>query len=501
MNGDPRSHGLWEASAPAAPTKPVAGNEPVLEALRAIVGPEGLLLGEESVPYSKGARYGDGRAYCVVRPASTDEVSRVVSLCSTQNVQVVPQGANTGLVGGSSPDRSGTQVILSLNRMRHRCEVDPVNRTVEVDAGVLLHELNDRLEPHGLWFPVDLAADPSIGGMVSSNTGGTRLLKYGDVRHNLLAIEAVLFDPPGEIVRLGKPLRKNNTGFDLMQLFVGTSGAAGIITGATLEVAARPRQTVTALLVPASDDSVAALLTAAEMELGDFLSAFEGISGNALNAALDHVPSLRSPFGSEAVPDFMLLIELSACTSVGQGLNLEALLMRFLEDRLGHELLNAVLGRGEALWHLRHALSDGARALGKVIGFDVSVRRSDVMRFRHAAVNLVADRYPGFQVVDFGHVGDGGLHFNLVWPHSLRRGYDEETVNRMRDDVYELVVETFHGSYSAEHGIGPHNHAYYLRYTAPASLRLSSHLQRVLDPGKLCGTVQLGQPATPLFHG
>lgn len=477
-------------------TKSSAARETLLDALRAIVGPEGLLLGEETLPYAKGARYGDGLARCVVRPASTDEVSHVVSLCSKDNVQVLAQGANTGLVGGSTPDRSGTQVILSLNRMRHRCEVDPVNRTVEVDAGVLLHELNDRLEPHSLWFPVDLAADPSIGGMVSSNTGGTRLLKYGDVRHNLLAIEAVLFDPPGEIVSLGKPLRKNNTGFDLMQLFVGTSGAAGVITGATLEVAARPRQRVTALLVPASDDSVGALLTAAESQLGDFLSAFEGISGTALKAALEHVPSLRNPFGSEAVPDFTLLVELSACTPVDQGVDLEALLMRFLEDRLGHDLSNAVLGRGETLWHLRHALSDGARALGKVIGFDVSVRRSEVMRLRRAAANLVADRYPGFQVVDFGHVGDGGLHLNLVWPHSLGRAYDEEAVNRMRDEVYELVVKTFRGSYSAEHGVGPHNHAYYLRYTAPAALRLSGRLQRVLDPGQLCGTVQYGQPAT-----
>jgi len=476
---------------------PTLASDFLLEALRAIVGPAGLLLGDDASPYVKGARYGDGRALCVVRPASCDEVSRVVRLCATHGVQIIPQGANTGLVGASSPDCSGSQIVLSLSRLRRRCEVDPVNRMVDVDAGVLLHELNERLELHGLWFPVDLAADPSIGGMVSTNTGGTRLLKYGDVRHNLLAVEAVLFDPPGEVVRFGKPLRKNNTGFDLMQLFVGSSGAAGIITGATLEVARRPRQSATALLVPASDDAVAALLTAAESELGDFISAFEGISGAALGVALHHVPSLRNPFGNEPIPEFTLLMELTACASVAQGVDLEALLMGFLEARLGAELSNAVLGRGNEFWQLRHALSEGARELGKVVGFDVSVRRNEVMAFRRAASELVATRYPGFQVVDFGHVGDGGLHFNVVWPHSLGAALDASTVLRLRDDIYQLVVDAFQGSYSAEHGIGPHNHAYYLRYTAAAALRWSGHLQRMLDPTGLCGTVELGEARLP----
>lgn len=465
-----------------------------------IVGTAGVLLGEQAAPYLEGARYGGGRAICVVRPASTEEVSQAVRLCAARGIQMIPQGANTGLVGASSPDRSGTQIVLSLNRLRRNCEVDSINRTVEADAGVLLHELNDKLEPHGLWFPVDLAADPSIGGMVSTNTGGTRLLRYGDVRHNLLGVEAVLFDPPGEIVRFGKPLRKNNTGFDLMQLFVGTSGAAGVVTSATLQVTARPRQTVTALLVPACDDAVAALLQAAESQLGDFLTGFEGISGSALRAALEHVPSLRNPFAGETVPEFTLLMELASCAPLSQGLDLEALLMAFLEERLGRDISDAVLGRGEGFWQIRHALSEGARALGKVIGFDVSVRRSDVMRFRRAAAELVASRYPEFEVLDFGHVGDGGLHFNLVWPHRHSDSYDAEIVNRVRDDLYALVVQTFGGSYSAEHGIGPHNLAYYLRFTSPVALRWSANLQRLLDPTGLCGTVQFGRPEKPVFH-
>lgn len=488
-------------SCPAADARQQPDSRPLEDALRDIVGDAGLVLGGEMAPYVNGARYGNGDAACIVRPATREQVAAVVALCAARGIHLVPQGANTGLVGASTPDASGTQVVLSLTRLRQRCQIDPVNRTAEVDAGLLLHELNERLKPHGLWFPVDLAADPTIGGMIAANTGGTRLLRYGDARHNLLAIEAVLFEPAGQIVRLGKALRKNNTGFDLKQLFVGSSGAAGIVTGATLEVAAEPQQSVTALLVPASDDAVATLLVAAEAQLGDFLSAFEGMSANALQAALAHVPSLRNPFASEAIPDFAILVELSCAASTAQtGLDLEQLLIRFLEDRLGAEIENAVLGRGNDLWHLRHSLSDGARALGKVIGFDVSVRRSDVMRFRREAMDLVAARYPQLAVVDFGHVGDGGLHFNLVWPHDAAQPYSAEVVDYVRDDIYELVVTRFDGSYSAEHGVGPHNHAYYLKYTAPADLDLSGRLQSMLDPGGLFGRVRLGQPEEPVFH-
>lgn len=463
-----------------------------VDLLRAIVGSEGLLLNDDALPYEQGARYGAGKALCVVRPASTDQVSQVVALCAAKGVKLIAQGANTGLVGASSPDTSGGQIILSLSRLRHRCEVDVIDRTVEVDAGVLLHELNQTLEPHGLHFPIDLSADPSIGGMISSNTGGARLLRYGDVRHNLLSVEAVLFDPPGEIARFGKPLRKNNTGFDLMQLFVGTSGAVGVITAATLQVAALPRQAATALLVPSTDGAVNTLLKAFESNLGDFLSAFEGMSGAAIQAALNHVPSLRSPFGKGPLPDFSILVELTSSAPVSSALDLESLLMSFLEERIGHEVVDAVIGKGHEIWQLRHSLSDGARALGKVIGFDVSVRRADLLRFRSAARDLVERQFPGLKVVDFGHVGDGGLHFNLVWPRDSSVLYDEAVVADVRDQLYELVVIDFDGSFSAEHGVGPHNLHYYHRFTAPSALRISGEIQRLLDPERISGSVQFG---------
>lgn len=467
----------------------------LIVSLCSIVGDRGLLQGDAMTAYLHGARYGDGRAICVVRPSTTEEVSAVVALCVNEGVRVIPQGANTGLVGASTPDATGRQVVLSLNRLRHRCDIDAANRTATVDAGVLLHELNDKLEPYGLWFPVDLAADPSIGGMVSSNTGGTRLLRYGDVRHNLLAIEAVLFDPPGEVVHFGKRLRKDNTGYDLKQLFVGTSGSAGIITAATLEVREKPKQTATALIVPASDAAVSMLLSAAESQLGEFLCAFEGLSSSSIHAALKHVPSLRNPFGPEPIPEFVLLIELASCASpVYTGFDISDVLSRFLEDHLDHDITNAVLGRGNELWELRHALSEGARALGRIIGLDISVPRSDVMRFRRQALELVARHYPQLQVVDFGHIGDGGLHFNLVWPRETAVAYSEEIVCRLRDDIYDLVVSGFQGSFSAEHGIGAHNFAYYRKFTQLSALRLAGDLQRLLDPRQLCGAVRFSAP-------
>lgn len=285
-------------------------NTALLAELHAIVGEIGVLQGADMAAYEEGARYGNGHARLVVRPATVEQVQAVVRLCAAQGLSLLPQGANTGMVGASTPDMSGTQIVLSLSRLRATCEVDVANRSVAVDAGVTLQELNDKLEPHGLWFPIDLGANPSIGGMIATNTGGTRLIRYGDVRTNLMALQVVLMDPPGEVVELGRALRKNNTGVDWKQMFVGASGAGAIVTQATIQVHARPTQRATALVVPASDDAVMQLLQAMERDLGDWLAAFEGISGNAMQAAIDHVPNLRNPFAPDDAPEFAILISL-----------------------------------------------------------------------------------------------------------------------------------------------------------------------------------------------
>lgn len=463
------------------------------QALLPLVGERGLLQGSDMASYEHGARYGQGKALCVVRPANVQEVQAVVRWCATHHIALVPQGANTGLVGSSTPDDSATQVVLSTSRLRNVCEVDAANRSVTVDAGITLQELNEKLEPHGLWFPIDLGANPSVGGMVAANTGGTRLIRYGDVRHNLLALQTVLLNPQGEVLDMGRALRKDNTGPDLKQLFVGTSGAGAIITRATLEVHRKPQQSATALVVPTSDEAVLQLLQALERDLGDYLSAFEGLSGHAMQAAIDHVPNLRNPFAPEPAPDFAILIELEAASSKAYtGLDLQDTLNLFLQDQFEQTIDNAVIGNGHELWHLRHSISEGARALGKPIAFDVSVPRSRIMDFCRAARTVVAQDFPFLHVVDFGHIADGGVHFNVIWRSDASQTYDPAVVSALRDRIYAMVVQDFAGSFSAEHGVGPHNVAYYRQYTPPPARRLAQGLRQLMDPQKLCGTVDFG---------
>ena len=201
--------------------------DPLVDAFARLLGPGGVLTSpEDRARFEKGWRYGAGTAHCIVRPSSTAEVAAVLRLCGEQRVRVVPQGANTGLVAASTPDASGAMVVLSLERLNRRIEVDVHGRTVVVDGGVLLSQLNERLAKDGFWFPVDLGADPQIGGMVATNTGGTRLLRYGDVRHNLLGLEVVLGD--GRVLTQLNRLRKNNTGLDQKHLFIGTTGVFGV---------------------------------------------------------------------------------------------------------------------------------------------------------------------------------------------------------------------------------------------------------------------------------
>ncbi|QRF63355.1 FAD-binding oxidoreductase [Variovorax paradoxus] len=468
----------------------------LLDRLQSLLGDKGLLTGEAMATYELGARYGKGRALAVLRPASATELREAVRAAFEHGVVLVPQGANTGLVGASSPDGSGRQFIVSTERMRSVCEIDPDNRSVRVAAGMRLSELNERLAPHGLWFPIDIGADPSIGGMVAANTGGTRLIRYGDVRHNLLALEVVLCQLGAPLLRLGSALRKDNTGPNLRELFVGSSGVGGLITEVTVEVVPRPQQSATALVVPKSDASVMELLRAIESELGDFLAAFEGLSEHALQAAINHVPSLRNPFAPGPLPEFALLIELESSSSAAAiGLDLQACLDRFLENQFDRTISNAVLGSGASLWHIRHAISDGARALGEPIAFDVSLPRSKLMIFRRAALEFVANSFPALIVIDFGHIADGGMHFNVVRPHETPP-LDVAQITKLRDTIYSLVVEVFGGSYSAEHGIGPHNLVYYQRYEDVESQVLAQGIRALLDPHALCGAVDFG-PAVP----
>ena len=466
----------------------------LLAQLAAMLGERAYLSDQHDCErFVHGARYGNGKTLAVLRPDSHAQVQQIVALCAQAGQPLVLQGANTGLVAASTPDDSGRFLVLSLERLRQHIEIDVDNRSVVVDAGVSLQELNDALALHGLFFPIDLGANPSIGGMIAANTGGARLIKYGDVRHNLLGLRAVLLDPPGQELDLLLALRKNNTGPDLKQLFVGSSGAYGIITRAVLQVHRLPQQTATALVVPRDQVAVLQLLQVLERDCSEFLSAFEGISGAAMGAVLRHVPDMTNPFAPEPVPDYAVLIELSCAASVEvSGIDLDAMLMRCLEALYGDVIENAVVGRGKDLWRIRHGISEALRHEGKMIAFDISMPRSGLVGFRADALALMAERFPWIKVMDFGHWADGGCHFNMIWPHDAKVSYDADTVQAIRTLIYDLVVQQYNGSFSAEHGIGPYNLAYYQRYTSIAAQQLAGRIQTVLDPQRLLGLTWFG---------
>lgn len=461
--------------------------------LRAMLGADAVLTeAEDLTRYESGWRYGKGKALLVARPGTTEQVSELMAYCHERDLRVIPQGANTGLVGASNPDPSGEMLVLSLERLNKRLEIDPVNRTAVVDGGVLLSTLNEALAPHGLMFPIDLGADPTIGGMIATNTGGTRLLKYGDVRHNLQGAEAVLMD--GTVVDVMNHLRKNNTGLDLKQLLVGTSGVYGVITGAVLQVVPVPRQHATALVGCASGAAVLALLQALERELADVFTAYEVISANALNPVFKHHEGIRNPYGAAKPPAYTALVELSS-TLPGAALNLpevlEERLGAFLEGDGGEGITDVFMGKPEDFWAIRHHISESLRNEGKVLAFDISVPRSRMAAFTDAAVALLAKDYPFVRSCDFGHWGDGGTHLNLVWNEAESPRPTAVIVEELQSRIYELAVRGFDGSYSAEHGVGPHNQRFYDAYTPEPVKAVNHALKQQLDPKGLLGTTRL----------
>jgi FAD/FMN-containing dehydrogenase len=453
-----------------------------LDALRALLGPRGVLTEpDEMASYETGARYDRGRALAVLRPADTAQVSGAVAICVRHGLHLIAQSGNTGLVAGSTPDDSGTQVVLSLDRVTGVFSADIDNRSLTVGAGHRLSEVNRRLAADGLFFPIDLGADPGIGGMIATNTGGARFLRYGDVRANVLGLTVVLADGAGTVLDLGGPLYKNNTGVDWKQLFIGTCGAFGIVTKAVLKLHRLPRDQAAAILVPASGEAVLSLLRAMEERLGPELSAFEGMSGNAIRAALDHVPSLGNPFGG-AVPDYAILAEISrARPARGDEANAEDLLQEVLADIMETEpdlLADARFGALERTWSLRHALSEGVKNAGRLIAFDLAFRRGDIMRFCDRMKAEMPARFPGVTICDFGHIGDGGVHFNLVVAPDNALATDPARECALRDWVFDVTVREFGGSFSAEHGIGRKNQRWYDLYTPDTQRRLATALHR-----------------------
>ncbi len=422
-----------------------------------------------------------GRAQAVVRPATTDEVAAVVRLCVQAHAPIVPQGGNTGLVGGGTPDDSGRAILLSLGRMNRVRTVDPVNNTITVEAGCPLQRVQEAAAEAGRLFPLSLAAEgtATIGGNLSTNAGGTQVLRYGNARELALGLEVVL--PSGELWDGLRGLRKDNTGYDLRDLFIGAEGTLGVITAACLKTFPLPRGEGTALLAVRSVEAALALLEVAQSIAGPALTGFELFSDLCLELVERHFPPHRSPLAGRS--PYYVLLQLSDHESDAHA---AALLQAVAEQAIERDLatdaaLAQSVAQARGLWALREFISEAQAAEGTNIKHDIAVPISAIARFVAETNALLAQQLPGIRMVIFGHLGDGNLHYNVSPPVGAS---DAEFVAR-QPAVYRLVhdqVARHAGSISAEHGIGQLKRVEIQRYKSPVELALMRRLKETLDP-------------------
>ncbi|QJP13867.1 FAD-binding oxidoreductase [Starkeya sp. ORNL1] len=419
-----------------------------------------------------------GTAPAVVRPGSTEEVAFVVAACHEAGVRIVPQGGNTGLVGGQMP---AGELVLSLSRLDRIRNVDPVDMTMTVEAGCILDVVHHAAEAVGCLFPLHIASQGScqIGGNLSTNAGGTAVLRYGNAKELVLGLEVVLAD--GTVWNGLKRLRKNNAGYDLRQLFLGSEGTLGIITAAVLKLYPQPAQRVTAFAGVPDPKAALALLGRFRAEAGDALTTFELMVSFGLETVLAHMPGTVRPL-AEKYP-WYVLIELSAPTrAFDLGALMEAGLGAGMEDGL---VLDATIASSEAqaaaLWRLREDMSEAQKHEGGSIKHDVSVPVSRVPEFLERALALVEAAMPGLRPCPFGHVGDGNIHFNLSQPVGMAKADFIKEWERFNRIVHDVVTD-MDGSIAAEHGIGDLKRRELAHYADPVALELMHRLKHALDP-------------------
>jgi FAD/FMN-containing dehydrogenase len=452
--------------------------------LVAELGPAAVLgPGDDVAAFGTPPRGPAGVPAAVLRPASTDDVRTCVRWARRHRVRLLPQGAASGLVGASTPGPEDRDVVvLSTARLVRGLDVHAGDRTAVAPAGLRLSALEAALAPHGLTLPVDLGADPTLGGMVATNTGGSRVLRHGDVRRHVLGVEAVLADEAATVVDDLTVLRKHNPGPRPSALFVGSGGALGVVTRVALDLERRPAHRATALVAPADDRAALDLLVHLETTVGDRLSAYEVCSAEAVAAATSR-RGVRQPFPGRPVP-LVALVELSGPVSVD-----DELTAALSGPAAGGPVADAVVVPPGDAWALRHAVTEGLRATGVVVGHDVSVPRHRLPELRSGARAALARAVPRAIVADFGHWGDGGVHCNVVFPPDAPPDGPERA--RCREVVLGLAVE-LGGSYSAEHGIGPHNAEWWERCVDPGVRDLLAGVRRLVDPLGI-----LGHPGLP----
>ncbi|GIK85041.1 MAG: D-2-hydroxyacid dehydrogenase [Betaproteobacteria bacterium] len=454
----------------------------LLARVAAAVGPSHVLTAPDDLaPYLTDwrGRY-RGAACALVRPGSTAEVAAVVAACSDLRVPVVPQGGNTSMCGAATPDASGTTLLLSLARMQRVRALDAANATMTIEAGATLAATQAAAHAAGLRFPLSLASEGSctVGGVLSTNAGGTAVLRYGNARELALGLEVVL--PDGRVWDGLRGLRKDNTGYDLKQLFIGAEGTLGVVTAAVLKLFPAPRSQATAFAAVADADAAVRLLGMLRARLADRLTGFELIGALPLALCRKHHPALPDPLPGH--PWYVLVQADDAAPDAPTAAEVEAALGSAAEAGV---VLDATIAQSQAqaaaLWALRENISEGQRREGPNVKHDISLPVSSIPRFLAEAAEALSRTFPGVRFVTFGHLGDGNLHYNLSAPE----GGDAQdfmarapAANRI---VHDLVA-AYGGSISAEHGIGQLKRDELARYKAPVELEMMRRIKAALDP-------------------
>ena len=422
-----------------------------------------------------------GKALAVVRPGSTAEVAAVVRACVAHGVPIVPQGGNTGLVGGGVPDASGTQVLLSLARMNRIRELDRANLTLTAEAGCVLQAVQQSADNAGLLFPLSLAAEGSctIGGNLSTNAGGTQVLRYGNARALCLGLEVVTSS--GDVWHGLSGLRKDNSGYDLRDLFIGSEGTLGIITAATLALHAKPAATMTAIAACASLTECVTLLGLAQQRLGAGLTGFEAMNAFSLSLVAKHMPQLRQPL--PAAP-WTVLLELSDNESEAHARErFEGLLGQALEHgTIGDAAIAESVAQSHTMWHLRESVPLAQAEEGLNIKHDIALPVSRIPAFCDATQTALERAVAGVRLVNFGHLGDGNLHYNVQAPVGVDAAvFLAEREHEINTIVYD-AVSAHGGSISAEHGVGVLKRDELVHYKDETALALMRAVKAALDP-------------------
>ncbi len=450
-----------------------------LDAIANIVGAKGVVSAGDQAPFlSEWRGRWPGEAAMVVTPASTAEVSAIVKICAENNIAITPQGGNTGLVGGQIPN--GNEILISLKRMRAIRDVSPLNNTMTLEAGLTLAEAQSAAADAGRLFPLSIGAEGScqIGGVISTNAGGVNVLRYGNCRDLVLGLEAVL--PDGRIWDGLKRLRKDNTGYNLKHLFIGGEGTLGIVTAAVLKLYPQPAEKVTAFAGVKSANDAVALLAHVQDATGGGATSFEFMNRLCVELTSKNIPGVRDPLAAPHA--FYVLMEFSSSETGRLRDCVETMLADAHEKGM---IDDAVIAENEtqreALWHMRHSMSEAINAEGLGARHDVSVATSDIPEFLEKAAPQVMKIAPEARIVAFGHMGDGNVHYDIIGPAGAPADVLTPQRSAIESAVYD-VIASLDGSISAEHGVGRHRRDTLVKRKPAVELDMMRAIKHALDP-------------------